>query len=483
MKAFVWEGFFNRYVGRFGHQSTGDQRLAELAVMSMDDTPQVGDIYLGRITQSIPSQETYFVDIGWEKLAYLQGRDIARGYRGQKPLAPGDWLLVQIKQEAHGGKGPKVTDKLSLQGRWAVLLTGEHKVMASQKISDALWRRDMLEAIAEEQWLPSLGHRLWMGDMTKALGLILRTEAQGVARDLLYQEVESLAHYLKDLGWQALAGKKGLVPGRCHRAAEDWQASVSQWQALGYPIVTEAAPLLALQLERHLIDLIKRRHPVPGGCELVIDELEALTAVDVNSGAFRDAALSQEAAALAMNLSVLPELCRLIDLRGLSGMLLIDFVNMPLEHQRTLIQAFKVALAARGLGDMDIKGFTKLGILEAARKRQGKSILSMVGSQLTLREERLLSEAFYWDQALLAIEALRWQSEALLIKVSDEAYALWQQHQQQLKAYLLKRCDYLPEVWLMRVGFSRVPLIFETHSSSGVHGNLGAKEGLAFKWL
>lgn len=477
MEAFLWEGYFNRYLGLL------DQgQLVDLQVMAMEEGPQVGDIYLGRIAQAIPSQEVYFVDIGQEKLAYLQGRDIAKPQRGQKPIAPGDWRLVQVKQASHGNKGPKVTDKLAIQGKLAVLLTGEHKVMASQKIRNTPWREAILKKIIEEEWLREIALVNDFVGAHEPMGLILRTQAQEISAQGLYEEVSLLALRLKAMGWQQLTHRRGLKPHCCYRATPPWRELLESWLDLGARLVEKPDVLIDLPIEAQLKHLIKRRHSIKNGCEIVIDELEALTAIDINSNAYVLDATSQQETALAINLSVINDLCRLIRLRNISGMILVDFINMLPENQRIAIGYLREALRHWDITDVDIKGFTKLGILEMAKKRVGKSLHQRLASSWSYKGESGLSDAFYWDLALLEIISTHWQVEAFILSANEEALDLWQANKLKLKQFLLSAMPtlmQLPEIWVERASATKRPV----NVVRILPGEAGHRHNNSFRWL
>ncbi len=468
MKAFLWDGYFYRYVGLIDKDT-----LVAVEVIPKDENPLVGDIYMGRIAKAIPSQEVYFVDIGEEQLAYLQGRDIAKPIGPSDALNVGDWVLVQVKHEAHGNKGPKVTDKLSLQGKWTVLLTGEHKVMASQKIRDTLWRTETLKAISESSWMLNISQTHMLRDCGEHLGLILRTEAHLVALETLYDEVSDLMEMLSQWGWQKLSHKRGLVAGRYYRPKEAWRLRLESWlqrggvlytnskleashyQLKGVHVVSGGQPLIDLHCTSHLDLLIKRAHQLPGGATIVVDELEALTAIDVNSASFKNNYGNLSNTQLAINLTVLPQLCRLMDLRALSGMILVDFVNMEPSEEKTLLRALQVAVKASGLTDVEIKGFTKLGILEITRKRQGQSLLKLLGANTVIEGERLLSGEYLWDQVLLEIDAARYTCDAVVIHIFEGIFESFMAHRLHMRAWLQTKGEHLPEIYIKKCGLSR----------------------------
>ena len=482
MKAFLWEGFNYRYVGLFDQQ-----QLIALEVMPIEDAAHSGDIYMGRVAQAIPSQEAYFVDIGENQLAYLQGRDIAEtlSIRGNS-IKVGDWVMVQIKHEAHGSKGPKITDKLAIQGRWVVLLTGETKIMASQKIRDVKWRTETVRAIEEDLWLQEFCHAHGMHGGSNQLGLILRTEAREQSLENIYSEVSELMGVLSGWGWHQLSHRRGLEAKRYYRPIEAWRAQLEQWLRSGAVLYTNckeeatrykafsgteaasALQLLELPVLTAIKSLLKREHPVLGGCSLVIDELEALTAIDVNSASFNKNFGDVSENQLALNLSVLPTLLNLIQLRGLSGMLLVDFVNMLPGDQKTIESALQRDLKKLGQMDVQIKGFTRLGILEMTKKRRGKSLLQLLGTKTTVEGELIVSDAYLWDQILLEIDAHRYHSEGYCISIWEGVWSNFIENRAKMKQWLTQKGDHLPEIYVESVGLSRQWVRLEPLSASQV---------------
>lgn len=483
MAAFLFEGAYYRYIGLLE-----DGVFTSLDVMPLMAEALAGEIYIGRIVQAIPNQETYFVDIGQQKLAYLQGKDIVSP---KSDLGPGAWLMVQIKQAAHGTKGPKVTEKLAIQGRWTVVLTDENQIMASHKIHDEDWRTKTLSQIQSEGWLSQCLQERYKGREDLHCGLILRTEAQGTDLSKIYQEVSDNINLLSDMGWQRLQSKVGLRPKRCYRPESVWEIQVKQWVASGQRLYTNHPDFKAVseneaglsdfltQFYTALTALLRRRHTLKNGCTLVIDELEALTAIDVNSAAFVGQQAELHKNQYALNQGVIGELCDYIKLRKLSGMLLVDFVNMSDQFHKPLIKDFKASLKIKDIQDIEIKGFTRLGMLEMARRRTTESLLARLCSEDVLRGERRFSEPFQWDFALLEMQASRWRAGAFCLYLTEESMVNLPDIKHYLKRFTQGEGQYLPPVYYQKQVWRPRSVLVEA-----IQNDLGDKDfGGKFKRL
>lgn len=419
-QVFCIEGFSHRYVG-----AISDGRLEQLHVSAMVQPPQVGQIYLGRIQKQIPNQNAYFVSIGWDLPGYLQGADIAIREDG-RPRLVGDTILVQIKHEAHGTKGPKVTDKLSLQGQHLVLLAGESKVHVSQKIKDRAWIKE-----AQAHF--------------KGRGLILRTEATQVPFEMLEREYQALYAQVASWSW----GKEELLyqakPRLLHEQTPDWQLLHQRLLAVPGAVAVEGTrnPFKALALDDKIRELLARTHRTADGCELVIDQLEALTAIDVNARAYKGRGFGGPQAIAEMNRSVVADVLRLIALRDISGMILVDFVNMAPEGQKDILETFKASVDT-----IDVKGFTRLGILELTRPRRGLGLQAHLSTDTVVRGVRESSVTYLIDQMLFEIKEDIWAAEAWLIEASEDVAQALKRLKQRIIDYFP---DYQPEIYVKQV--------------------------------
>ncbi len=422
-------------------------RLEHLYVSSIIEPPQVDQIYLGRVQKAIPNQNAFFIEIGWELPGYLQGADIAPKGDGSA-LQEGDAVLVQIKHEAHGSKGPKVTNKLTLQGQHMVLLAGESKVHISQKIKDKAWIKE-----AQAHF--------------KGRGVILRTEAPQVSFELLDQEYQALSTAVEGWHW----GKEGQLyqpkPRLLHQQTPQWQVFHQYLLSLPGAVAAKGTQntFKGLTLDDKIRELLARTHQTQKGCELVIDQLEALTAIDVNGRAYKGSGQSGAQAVTEMNSSVVPDILRLISLRDVSGMILVDFVNMTPEGQKDILETFK-----QGADGIEVKGFTRLGILELTRKRKGLGLQARLSTDTTLRGVREYSAPYLIDQMLVEIKGDLWGADAWLVEASEEVFQTLKANKQLIGEFF---SDYKPELYMKQVPGCVNYLSAQHYQASRDSGNLG----------
>lgn len=362
-----------------------DGRLAEYFVQRSDGSPVSGSVYRGVVESVLPGMQAAFVDIGWERNAYLAMEDVAvpKSLEGCRPrigdvLKAGQSIVVQIKKEAVDAKGPKVSGKLSLPGRVLVLVPGEPYAAVSKKIAPE--KRQRLKELADE---------LLAGQQC---GLIVRTAGQDCSKEELQQEFQWL------LGrWQQLqaAMKQVQRPGLI-QADQDLAAQVIRdraretdlegiyvndfqlYQQLQQQLIERQLRFKIRWREEDLLERFGLEGPVrtihsrkiwlKNGGYLVFDRTEALHVIDVNTGKFTGRENFQ-ATVLQMNLEAAAEIAWQIRLRNLSGIILIDFIDMQEPaHQQQVLEALEQALA-RDPVKTNVLGMTQLGLVEMTRKK------------------------------------------------------------------------------------------------------------------
>ncbi len=363
-----------------------DGRLAEYFLRRGDADILCGDIYRGVVEKVLPGMQAAFVDIGRARNAYLALEDLALdadlrrgGLNISDVLKAGQSVVVQVTREAAQPKGPKVTTELSLQGRMLVLLSGAPHVAVSKKISGE--RRRQLAA--------------WCEPLLEGanFGLIVRTAAETAARPELEAEFRWLAQCWEELSARiAATSKPGLIRADASLALEVVRTYGSQerlegiyvddaalWEQLRHQLFPRA---LAYKLRLREEDLAERfglggalrgvhsrRVRLPSGGELVFDRTEALRVIDVNTGRYtgrRDFAETVR----RINLEAVREIAWQLRLRNLSGMILIDFINMELPEDRAaVLEALREAVAGDPVRT-SVLGWTQLGLMELTRERQ-----------------------------------------------------------------------------------------------------------------
>ncbi len=347
----------------------GDGQLRELLIERIDRPEREGGIHLGRVTRVEPSLNGAFVTLGDGEDGFLSRA---------KGLHEGQSVLVQVTREASGGKGPALTDRPSIVGRYLALTPSRSGITFSARLGNGRRRAE----------LESLSGRLQ--DVVGA-GLAIRGAAADASDDEMVAEAERLRDEWTII--QEVANKEkapavvkappGLV-ARVLRDREGGQTIIDDPRAFrgAETLVRESMPDRRGNLHRHseqaplfeaygiaedVDGVCDRVIRLPGGARLTIDPVEALTAIDVDSGA--GGRRSSDDAILKTNLKVLPEIARQVRLRNLSGLIVVDFISM--RKKATRAQFMQTARRAFREDPMqvDVMGMTSAGLLELTRRR------------------------------------------------------------------------------------------------------------------
>jgi len=362
----------------------------------------VGNVYLGKVARVLPGMQSAFVDIGLERAAFLHVADIwehrlpgngeARGGRTGPPieqmLREGDSLLVQVVKDPIGTKGARLSTQISLAGRMLVYLPQEPHVGVSQRIEDEPERARLRETLAGV--LPA--------DETG--GYIIRTSAEDARAGDLAADVEYLRKrwaQIRDAARQVPAPSQlyqelSLAQRVLRDSVSEQTASIqidsrenfARLQAFALQYVPRVAGRLAHYTgERPLFDLyqiddeieraLARRVDLKSGGYLIIDQTEAMTTIDVNTGGFVGTRNFDDTV-FKTNLEAAQSIARQLRLRNLGGIIVVDFIDMISgEHRDAVLAEFKKALA-RDRTRMTVSGFTQLGLVEMTRKRTRESL-------------------------------------------------------------------------------------------------------------
>ena len=371
-----------------------DERVDELIVAQ--GRYQIGDVYLGTVENVLPGIDAAFVNIGEsEKNGFIHVTDLGplrlkKGAAGiTELLEPRQKVLVQVMKEPTGTKGPRLTGNLALPGRYLVLQPHGQGVNISRRISSE----------AERNRLRALGVLI----KPPGAGLLIRTEADGIAEDQLIDDLESLLRQ-----WEAIqqAAETATPPVLLNRD-EDFINRILRDHTgadLARVVVDEPAAVarvtnfLGAEAEKVLVeahsepsellehfkvnaairDALKPRVDLPSGGYVIIEPTEALTVIDVNSGSFTRSANARETV-LWTNCEAAIEIARQLKLRNIGGVIIIDFIDMDSRRdQLQLLEHFTTAVrddAARP----QIAQLTELGLVELTRKRQGQNIYELFG--------------------------------------------------------------------------------------------------------
>jgi ribonuclease G len=363
----------------------------------------VGSLYKGRVVNVLPGMDAAFVDIGQARNAFIYVSDVdparvpetshrrTRYASIAEALSVGEDLVVQVVRPPVGSKGARVTTRLSLQGRYAVLMiVSPGHLGVSRQIEDK-GEQKRLKRLADR--LRPLGH-----------GLILRTEAEGCGEDAIGRDVASLQATWQQLQELSQATESPTLlhqePGLAERVIRDRTApDVAEIVVDARAdfehcrrLLEETAPALQSRLklveappplfdaygvEAQVRLALSRRVPLPSGGHLTIDETEALTSIDVDTGSFVGSSHLSDTV-LATNLEAIRESARQIRLRDLGGIIIIDFIDMSRVRDRVHVMDTLEAELQRDRMHPRIVHLSPLGLVELTRRRRGLSLSQMM---------------------------------------------------------------------------------------------------------
>ena len=376
-----------------------DQILVEHYVAESQSASLIGNIYLGKVQNVLPSMEAAFVDIGKGRNAVLYSGEVDwdAAETGNQPrkielaLKTGDKVLVQVTKDPVGQKGARLTSQISLPGRYLVYVPGGNMNGISRKLPDK--ERQRLKAILKEL-LPA------------DAGVIVRTAAEGATEEQLGLDVKRLTEQ-----WQTIGKKseKGKAPSLLHTESdqlikiirdvfnEDFQSMVVQGEktlASVTDYLESVAPELKQRLSVHksnedifdhfrigdqINKALERKVYLPSGGSLVIDRTEAMTVVDVNTGKFIGSGGNLEETVTKNNLEAAEELVRQLRLRDIGGIVVVDFIDMTLESNREQVQRRLMECLSRDRTKHQVAEVTSLGLIQMTRKKLGVGLLETFG--------------------------------------------------------------------------------------------------------
>jgi ribonuclease E len=374
-----------------------DDVLVEHYVARRTQTSMVGNVYLGRVQNVLPSMEAAFVDIGKGRNAVLYAGEVnwdAAGLEGQPKriehaLKSGESVLVQVTKDPIGHKGARLTSQISLPGRYLVYVPDGSMTGISRKLPDIERNRlkKILRAVVPDD-----------------AGVIVRTAAEGASEEELERDVARLSAQ-----WEDIARKAGAVnapallygePDLAIRVVrdifnEDFSRLIvsgdDAWDTL-QAYIGHVAPDLVARLERwdgdgdafasyrideQLAKALDRKVWLPSGGSLVIDRTEAMTVVDVNTGKFTGAGGNLEETVTKNNLEAAEEIVRQLRLRDIGGIIVVDFIDMVLESNRELVMRRLLECLGRDRTKHQVAEVTSLGLVQMTRKRVGQGLLEV----------------------------------------------------------------------------------------------------------
>jgi ribonuclease E len=370
----------------------------------------IGNVYLGKVQNVLPSMEAAFIDIGKGRNAVLYAGEVnwdalgmdGKARRIETALSPGDAVLVQVTKDPIGHKGARLTSQISLPGRFLVYVPGNSMTGISRKLPDN-----------ERARLKKLLKQL-VGDSN---GVIVRTAAEGATDTDLSRDVERLAKR-----WETIEKKskstKVLAPQLLYSEPdmivriirdvfnEDFSSLVidgdGAWNTIHEYVESVAPDLLDrvhsynededifnhYRIEEQIQKALQRTVSLPSGGSLVIDRTEAMTVVDVNTGKFTGSGGNLEETVTRNNLEAAEEVIRQIRLRDIGGIIVVDFIDMVLESNRDLVVRRLVECLGRDRTKHQVAEVTSLGLVQMTRKRIGTGLaesLVSAGEDLTGR--------------------------------------------------------------------------------------------------
>src|SRR3954452_21653063 len=376
-----------------------DGVLVEHYVTRASATSYVGNVYLGRVQNVLPSMEAAFVDIGKGRNGVLYAGEVnwdAAGLEGKSrtiehALKSGDTVLVQVTKDPIGHKGARLTSQVSLPGRFLVYVPGGGMTGISRRLPDT--ERHRLKAILKKI-------------VPEDAGVIVRTAAEGASEEDLTRDVERLKAQWESIAKKAdkTQGKQSaptLVHGEPDLATrvvrdvfnEDFKSLVVQgdeaWGTVS-EYVAGVAPDLAERISKHakntdlfhelrvdeqLMKALDRKVWLPSGGSLVIDRTEAMTVIDVNTCKFVGAGGNLEQTVTRNNIEAAEEIVRQLRLRDVGGIIVIDFIDMVLESNRELVLRRLTECLGRDRTKHQVAEVTSLGLVQMTRKRVGEGLI------------------------------------------------------------------------------------------------------------
>lgn len=376
-----------------------EDQIQELIVAT--GTHQVGDVYLGVVENVLPGIDAAFVNIGdAERNGFIHVSDLGP-LRLQRAagsitelLRPQQKVLVQVMKEPTGNKGPRLTGNISLPGRYLVLMPNGKGVNLSRRIRNEN-ERNRLRALA-------------ILIKPQGMGLVVRTEAEGMPEDAIIEDLEALQKQWEDVCQEAGTTRAPALLNRdddfIQRVLRDVYSSdvnrivvdshtglrrvkqhLLNWGAGKLPQGVlidqhrDRIPVLEyFRVNAAIREALKPRVDLPSGGYIIIERTEALTVIDVNSGSFTRSATARETV-LWTNCEAATEVARQLRLRNIAGVIIVDFIDMDSRRdQLQVLEHFNRALRA-DKARPQIAQLSELGLVELTRKRQGKNIYELFG--------------------------------------------------------------------------------------------------------
>lgn len=399
-----------------------DNKVSEFFVSKGDVL--LGDVYLSRVDNILPSIEAAFVDVGMsDKMGFIHTDDIMGKGSLKEKVKPNQKLIVQVVKEPTGHKGPRVTTALSLPGRFLVLLPDEKGVNVSKKITSQKERARLKSIVS---LLKPVG-----------VGVIVRTEAEGqtdneIQEDLeillekwnsivnaadsatpptlLYRDQDLLYRVIReacDSNVDEIIVDTAFALHRTTQLLQHWNMQVKVTMHKGNEPL-----LVATGVNKEIMNSLNTKVNLPLGGYLFIQQTEALTVVDVNSGKFTSSS-NQAETILKTNMQAADEIARQLKLRNIGGMVVIDFIDMATRMDKlALLEHFELVLE-KDKAKPQIGQLSDLGLVELTRHRQGQSLSEI----FTKKCDKCQGQGFIIDELKFATPTSVGENRAKMNKI------------------------------------------------------------------
>ncbi len=346
----------------------------------------LGDVYLATVDNILPSIDAAFVNVGTERMGFLHAQDVMGKGSLKDKLSPKQKLVVQVVKEPTGHKGPRVTTQISLPGRFLVLMPNETGVNVSKKIESSR-ERARLKAILN--LIKPVG-----------IGVIIRTEAEGQSEadiqedleillekwnniitsaetmtppNLIYRDQDLLYRVIREACTEEtkeIIVDTAFAMNRVQNILQNWHINKN----INVTLYKGTEPLLvAMDIHKEIKAALNVKVNMPSGGYLFIQQTEALTVIDVNSGKFVSSA-TQDETILKTNIEAVHEIARQLRLRNIGGMIIIDFIDMTSRADKlAMLEELEIALEP-DKAKPQVGQLSDLGLVELTRHRQGQSL-------------------------------------------------------------------------------------------------------------
>ena len=346
----------------------------------------LGDVYLARVDNILPSIDAAFVDVGSDKMGFLHAQDVMGKGALKDKLSPNQKLIVQVVKEPTGHKGPRVTTEISLPGRFLVLIPHEPGINVSKKIENSKERARLKSIVS---LIKPVG-----------VGVIIRTEAEGQSEADIQEDLEILLEKWNNI----ITSAESLTPPNLIYRDQDLlyrvireactddvkeiivdtpfalnrvQAILQNWhmsKGIQVTLYKGTEPLLiAMDIHKEIKAALNVKVNMPSGGYLFIQQTEALTVIDVNSGKFVSSA-TQDETILKTNIEAVHEIARQLRLRNIGGMVIVDFIDMMSRADKlAMMEELEIALEP-DKAKPQVGQLSDLGLVELTRHRQGQSL-------------------------------------------------------------------------------------------------------------